>query len=77
MKRVERGCARVVEQAFRIWELMPSGSVVESESRVARNYFTFSGAIDTESRSSWKQLGSVDTERLRSWGQKIWNQTQN
>ena len=44
---------RAAEQVFRTREPMPSGPVAEFELRVARNFSTFSGAKDTESRSSW------------------------
>ena len=53
VKREERGNATAAEQVFRTCELMPSSSVAESESRVEKNFSTFSGANDTESRSSW------------------------
>ena len=62
VKRSERGCARAAEQVFRTRELMPSSLVAKSESRVERTFATFSGAKDTESRSSWVQLGRVGTE---------------
>ena len=51
MKRAERGYARAAEQVFRTRELMPSGPVAESVSRVERTFSTFSGATDTESRT--------------------------
>ena len=38
-------------------------AVAVSESRFARNFSTFSGAKDAESRSNWVQLGRVGTER--------------
>ena len=43
-------------------ELMPSGPVVESESKVERTFSTFSSAKDTESRSSCVQQGRMGTE---------------
>ena len=46
MKRAERGSTRAAEHVFRALELMPSGPIAESESRVARNFSTFSGAKD-------------------------------
>ena len=52
----------VQEQLFGTRELMPSCPVAELESRVDRNFSTFSGAQDTESRSSWAQLGRVCTK---------------
>ena len=47
VKRAEKGCTRATEQVFGIHELMPSGPVAESESRVAGNFFTFSTSKDT------------------------------
>ena len=41
---------------------MPSSPVAESESRVARNVSIFSVAKDTESRSTWVQIGKVGTK---------------
>ena len=38
LKRAERGCARATEQVFRNRELIPSGPVAESESRVPETY---------------------------------------
>ena len=52
VKRAERRCARAAEQVFRKRELMPSGRVAESESRVDRILSTSSGAKDTEYKSS-------------------------
>ena len=43
VKRAESRSMRAAEQVFRTRELMPSGPVAESESRVER---TFSGAKD-------------------------------
>ena len=51
VKRTERGCARAADQVFRTRELMSSGPVAESESRVERTFSTFSGAKDTDSKS--------------------------
>ena len=65
MKRAYRRSARVAEQVFRTRELMPSGPVAESESRVQRTFSPFSGAKDTESRSSWVRLGT-ESEGLGS-----------
>ena len=62
VKRAERGCARAVEQVFRTREMMPSGSVAESESRVERNLLTLSGAKDVESRNSWEGQGRMGIE---------------
>ena len=62
MNRTERGCARAEEQVFKTRELMPSGPVVESESRIESKLSTLSGEKDTESRNSWAQLGKVCTE---------------
>ena len=42
----ESGSARAEEQVFRIRQLMPSGPVAESESRVVRNYSTSTGEKD-------------------------------
>ena len=53
MEKAERGCATAAEQLFRTCELMLSDPVAESESRVERTFSTFSGAKDTEFRSSW------------------------
>ena len=44
VKREEKGCARAAKGVLRTREVMPSGLVAESESRVARNFSTFSGA---------------------------------
>ena len=53
VKIAERGSARATEQVFKAREqLMPSGPFIESESSVARNFSTFSGANDTETKSS-------------------------
>ena len=60
MIRGERSCARVAGQVFRPCE--PSSPVTESEKIVDRNFSTFSGAKDTESRSGWVRLGIVGTE---------------
>ena len=47
VKRAERGSARAAEQVFKTHELMPAGPVAKSESQVARNFSTFSGAKAT------------------------------
>ena len=70
----ERGCAIAAEQVFRARELMPSGRVAESESRVARN-FSILGAKDTAFRSIWVQLGTVSTVSEGLWGHSICKQT--
>ena len=41
---------------------MPSGPVVESESRFDSKLSTLSGEKDTESRDSWVRLGKVGME---------------
>ena len=46
LKRAERRRIRVSEHIFWTCEVMPSRPVAESESRVARNFCTFSGAKD-------------------------------
>ena len=62
MKRAQRGCERTAEQVFRTCELILSGPVAESELRVERNFFTFSGIKDMESGSAdgsdWERRGS-------------------
>ena len=44
VKRVEIGSTRAAEQVFRTCELMPSGPVAASGSKVVRTFSTFSGA---------------------------------
>jgi len=46
VKMAERGSARDAERVLRTRELMQSGPVAESESRVVRNFSTFSDAKD-------------------------------
>ena len=65
VKRAERGSARAAEQVFKICELVPSGPLAESESRVARNFSPFSGAKDTEFRISWLGQERMGTARMR------------
>ena len=48
---------------------MPSGPVVESESRFDCKLSTLSGKKDTESRDSWVRRGKVGTESDGFWTQ--------
>ena len=48
VKRAESGSARATKQDFRTHELMPSGPVAESESRVFKAFTTFSGEKDLD-----------------------------
>ena len=58
----QRGDVQAAEQVFWARELMPSGPVSESESRLDRNFSAFSGAKDTESTRIWVRLDSVDSK---------------
>ena len=58
VKRAERGGTRAAEQVFRTSELMPSGPVAESESRVARNFSPFSGAKRHRIQEQWGTTGN-------------------
>ena len=68
VKREKIGSARAAEKIFRTSELMLSSPVAESESRVVRNFSTFSGAKDriqeqlgTTGKDGYKEGGVRDT----------------
>ena len=72
VKMAERGSARDAERVLRTRELMQSGPVAESESRVVRNFSTFSDAKDIIQ----EQLGTTGKDGYTEGGVRdtiIWS----
>ena len=76
VKRAERGRAGAAEQVFRTRELMQSGPVAESESRVARNSSTFSGAKD-RNQEQWSIPSKYLQDAHRPPATPFWLKHQN